>query len=135
VSALNVSSLRKFSENLRGLSKTLGIEVAQRAAGEITVLAQRTFSQSEDAYGVPWTPGFDGRDVTLRKSGVLASTIRYVAIGTKLRVALGVPYAKYQVGKRPVFPTQDGVLPATYSRTLERVTREVAAESLMRGVK
>lgn len=134
MSKLNVSSLRKFSDNLRGLSKTLGIEVAQRAASEITALAQSTFAQSEDAYGVPWVPGFDGRDVTLRKSGALASTIRYVAIGTKLRVALGVAYAKYQIGKRPVFPTQDGVLPASYSRTLERVTQEVAQEALMRGV-
>ena len=133
MSALNVSSLKKFSENLRGLSRTLAVKVAATAADEITSLARDTFSQSADPYGVPWTPGFDGRDVTLRKSGALLSTIRYVAIGTKLRVALGVAYAKYQIGRRPVFPTQGGLLPKSYSATLERVTREVCAAALAEG--
>lgn len=130
MSALNVSSLKSFSANLRGLSTTLGQKVAERAAKDITTLAQDSFAKSEDPFGVPWAPGFDGRDVTLRQSGSLSRTIRYVAIGTKLRVALGVSYAKYQVGKRPVFPTQGGLLPASYSRTLERVTQEVCAEAM-----
>jgi hypothetical protein len=56
--------------------------------------------------------------------------LRYVANGTKLRVALTVPYAKYQVGKRPIFPTQGGPLPADYSRTLVSVSGQVCREEI-----
>lgn len=77
-----------------------------------------------------WVPAVDGRPVTLRKTGALAKFVYYVAIGAKLRVALGVGYAKYQIGKRPVFPRQGGVLPAAYVRTLEQVTAAEARGAL-----
>ena len=61
-----------------------------------------------------------------------ARQIRYVAIGTKLRVALGVAYAKFQIGRRPVFPTQGGTLPVEYSRTLQRTAVDVVRAEMGR---
>jgi len=125
-----VKSLSQFSADLRRLPRVVAQQVAAAAAPAITALAERTFNSSEDPYGNTWTPGADGRKVTLRKSGALFSKIRYVAIGTKLRVALGVAYAKYQIGKRPVFPKQGAGLPADYARTLQRVAVDVVRKEL-----
>jgi hypothetical protein len=68
----------------------------------------------------------------LRKSGALANRLHYVGIGTKLRVALGVKYAKFQIGRRPVFPTQGQPLPQEYVRTLQRIAVDVVRKELGR---
>lgn len=124
------SSLKKFAEDLRRLPRVVAQKVAERAAPALTALAQRTFDAGENPYGVPWASGKKGQRVSLRRSGALFKFIRYVAIGTKLRVALGVPYAKYQVGKRPIFPRQDTTLPDEYAQTLERTAVQVVKEEI-----
>lgn len=125
-------SLRQFSQDLRNLPRVVAIKVAEATAPVLTDLAKSTFDAGEDSYGLPWKPGAEGQRVTLRKTGDLAGQIRYVAIGTLLRVALGVPYAKYQIGKRPVFPRQDGELPDTYVQALERTAVRVVKQELQR---
>jgi hypothetical protein len=121
---VNVSSLHKFSQKLRELPRTFAKDVAAEAAPVITEFAQTSFDNSEDPYGAPWAPGSDGRKVTLRKTGALERFIRYVAIGTKLRVSLGVKYAKYQIGKRPVYPRQGAPLPKKYSDALASIVQK-----------
>lgn len=123
-------SLANLSAKLRALPRTLAHRVTEAAAPAITRAASRTFSRGEDPYGVAWTPGADGNPVTLRKTGALARLLYYVAIGTKLRVALGVPYAKYQIGKRPVFPRQAAALPADYSAEIERASADAIRTSM-----
>lgn len=121
----DVSSLRAFSQRLRSLPRVLAQRVAAKAAPELTRVARETFDAGEDAYGVPWVPRADGKRATLNKTGTLASKITYVAIGTILRVALGVPYARFQVGRRPIFPRQDEP-PKPYVDVLEQVTQREA---------
>lgn len=125
MSKLDVSSLHKFSKALRTLPTSLAKDVAFEAAPVITDFAQSSFDSSQDPYGAPWVPGADGKKVTLRKTGALERFIRYVAIGTKLRVSLGVKYAKYQVGKRPVYPRQGGLLPKKYSDALAEIAQRI----------
>lgn len=125
-----IQSIKDFSDSLRRLPRVIAQEIAARAAPELTALSKRTFDAGEDPYGVAWAPGKDGHRVTLHKTGALESFIRYVAIGTKLRVALGVPYAKYQIGKRPVFPRQAGVLPVEWVETLKRLAVDVVREAI-----
>lgn len=127
-----MSSLKDFSRKLLELPRTVAIKVASAAAPALTETANATFNAGENAYGGTWEIRQDGTRATLKKSGALSSKIRYVAIGTKLRVALGVRYAKYVVGKRPVFPRQGAPLPVEYSKTLERVTAEVIRQELGR---
>jgi hypothetical protein len=127
------SSLSKFAQDLRRLPRVVAQQITAKAAPAITALGQTTFDASQNAYGVPWQAGADGARVTLRKSGRLARYIHYVAIGTKLRVALGVPYAKYQIGRRPVFPTQGKALPPEYVRTLEKIAIDGVRSNLRGG--
>lgn len=121
----DVRSLAKFSASLRALPRVVAVKSTEAAAPEITALAKQTFAASETPDGVPWAPGSDGQKVTLRKSGALARFITYVAIGTKLRVSLGVSYARYQIGRRRVFPLQGAPLPTSYVSTLARVAGDV----------
>lgn len=118
----DTGSLSRFASKLRELPRLLGNRVALLAADEITTIARRTYALSEDAYGADWAPGAKGQTITLRKTGTMLRALRYVAIGQKLRVALTTKYAKYQIGKRPVFPRQGGALPRSYMSALERAT-------------
>ncbi len=120
---MNVSSLHKFTQQLRDLPRTIAKDVAFEAAPVITDLAQDSFRNSQDPYGAPWAPGADGRKVDLVETGALRRFIRYVAIGTKLRVSLGVKYAKYQIGKRPVYPRQGAPLPKKYVEALSEIVQ------------
>lgn len=127
---MTVASLQKFSADLRRLPTVVAQQVAAAAAPVITALAKQTFDAGENSYGVTWAPAKDGSKVTLKKSGSLARTVKYVAIGTRLRVALGVKYAKYQIGKRPVTPRQGQELPVAYVRALHRVAVNVCRREM-----
>jgi hypothetical protein len=106
----------------------LAHKVAAEVAPEITALAKESFDGSQTPDGIPWAPGVDGQKVKLHKTGALEEQIHYVAVGTKLRVALGVSYARFQIGKRPVFPRQSGQLPANYIRAIERTAVRVVKQ-------
>jgi len=128
----DTSSLKKFSASLREIPRVVAQRVATDSATEISREALTTFNAGQDPYGVSWLPGVDGKPVTLEETGALKRQVRYVAIGTKLRVALGVPYAKYQIGKRRLFPHQGSALPAAYTKALSAVAHEVLREELGR---
>jgi hypothetical protein len=117
----NPSSLSKFSADLRRLPTVVAQKVATAAAPVLTDLALETFHAGENAYGSTWKIRDDGTRATLKKSGTLSRYVKYIAIGTKLRLQLGVAYAKYVVGKRPITPQQGAPLPVAYSEALARV--------------
>lgn len=118
---------------MRALPRVLAHRVTEKAAPALTALAKDTFGAGEDAYGNSWAPGHKGQQVTLTKTGALARYLVYVAIGTKLRVALGTSYAKYQIGKRPVFPRHGDELPVAYSATLAKIAQAEAKAFLREG--
>lgn len=126
----STASIRKFAESLRTLPRVVGHRVAKAAAPILTSLVVETSRASADAYGAAWAPGESGQVVKLRKSGALLDGVRYVAIGSKLRLALTTRYAKYQVGKRPVTPRQGEALPPAYARELDTTARRVIREAL-----
>ena len=125
-----IQSLANFSSKLRKLPTVLGQKVARTAAPRLTSVAQGTFGAGENAYGETWQPLNDGSKATLNKTGGIKRGVFYVAIGTILRVRLAVPYAKYQVGKRPVFPTQGSPLPTAYVRELQATVAEVVPKEV-----
>ena len=125
-----MKSLAQFSADLRRLPKVVAIKVAEAAAPVITELAKSTFDASETPEGAAWKLGKKGQKVTLRKSGRLVRDIRYVPIGSRLRVALGVDYARFQIGRRPVFPRQSGSLPPAYVEALQKVAVRIVREEL-----
>ena len=125
-------SLRQFSADLKRLPKVVAFKVAERAAPVITALAKETFDAQQTPEGTAWKPGKKGKKITLVKTGALQRWIKYVAIGSRIRVSLGVPYAKFQIGKRPVFPRQAGDLPESYQRALQRIAVQVVKEEMGR---
>jgi len=129
----DTSSLSKFSRSLRDMPKNVAIDVAKRAAPIITQFANDSFAASADPYGVPWAPAEDGSKVTLVDTGDMRRDIQYEANGTKLRVKLGQPYAKYQIGKRPVYPKQGGLLPRKYTDALDALVAEEAEGRVIGG--
>ena len=126
----STASIRKFAESLRTLPRVVGHRVAKAAAPILTSLVVETSRASADAYGAAWAPGESGQVVKLRKSGALLDGVRYVAIGSKLRLALTTRYAKYKVGKSPVTPRQGEALPPAYARELDTTARRVIREAL-----
>ncbi len=129
---MSIASLAKFSADLRRLPTVVAQKVAAAAAPALTAASRSTFDAGENAYGGAWSPREDGTRATLKKSGALASRVHYIAIGTKLRVALGVSYAKYVIGRRPVFPRQGGALPVAYSDILKRTAVAVCKAEMGR---
>ncbi len=127
---MSAQSLKDFSAKLRELPRVVAQKVALAAAPALTDVARETFDAGENAYGSTWAPGAEGQKVTLRKSGDLAKNIRYVAVGTRLRVALGAKYAKYQLGRRPAFPAQGAPLPTAYVAALKGAADTVIREEL-----
>lgn len=130
MSSAAFASLAKFSASLREMPRTLAIKVAEAAAPALTDAARATFNAGQDAFGIPWVPLESGEKATLKRSGALAGGITYVAIGTKLRVRLGVSYAKYQLGRRPAFPRQGDPLPTSYVAALREATARVIQAEL-----
>lgn len=124
-------SLYKFSKDLTKLGKVTGARIAKVAAKRLTAVAQSTYQNSEDPYGIPWEPSVSGDAVDLVETGVLKKFVVYKATGEQLRVSVAaVRYAKYQIGKRRVFPAQGAELPRSYLRELERSTNFVFSEGL-----
>jgi hypothetical protein len=127
-----IASLKDFTARLRELPATVAIKVATAAAPALTDAAHATFDAGEDAYGATWATREDGSRATLRKSGTLEGKLRYVAVGTRLRVALATSYAKYVLGKRPALPRQGAALPVAYVDALQRATATVCKTELGR---
>lgn len=133
VVAVSIAKIRDFEARLRRMPTVVAQKVAARAADEITALGRATFAAGETAYGETWEPGRDGQHITLRKSGGIERGVRYVANGTKIRAVLGVPWARYQISKRPIFPRAGASLPIAYTRTLSRIAVEVCRSEIGGG--
>jgi hypothetical protein len=127
----DIGKLRALEQSIRTLPRVVGAKVATASASTITDLARGTFNAGENAYGDSWAPAADGQKVTLRKSGALAGGVAFVASGTRLRARLGPSYAKYQLGKRPIFPR--GKLPISYVEAIRRNTNAVIRAELKGG--
>ncbi len=128
----NIASLTQYAADLRRLPTVAAQRIATEAAVDLTTRLKATFAAGTDAYGGAWTPGADGKRVTLRKSGGLADGLFFVAIGTRIRMRLGVPWAKYQIGRRPVAPKQGAALPTDWVLSLKRIAVEVCKAELGR---
>jgi hypothetical protein len=127
-----ISSLTNFSKRLREIPRVLAPRVSEAVAPRLTEQGRETFNAGQDPWGTPWEPSVDGQAVTLRKSGALLDSLRYIAIGTLLRVSGLTAYAKYQIGRRRVLPAQGAPLPPDYAKALNETASEKFRE-LMEG--
>lgn len=126
----DISGVRKLERAIQAIPFRVGAKVAARSADVITELGQATFNAQQNAYGDAWPDGADGEVKTMRETGALAEGVRYVAIGTKLRARLGVPYARFLINKRPILPRNGAALPAPYVDALSKAASEVITAEL-----
>ena len=126
----DVSKLRALEKSIRELPRVVALKVAEKSAAIITSMAEATFGAGENAYGDTWEPGYRGAKVTLRDTGALAAGVKYTAIGTKLRAVLGPRYAKYQVGRRPIFPRNGARLPSAYADAIQKNAAEIIRDEM-----
>lgn len=112
----NPESLRRFAKNLRELPKVVAQNVASKAAPSITGLARSAYTGGQTVYGARRPFGVNDNVLTLRKSGATLGALRFVAIGTRVRVQLGTRYAKYLIGRYGILP--NGGLPFEWSKRL-----------------
>lgn len=130
---MSIQSLKDFSAALQKLPATLGKRVAEIAAPKLTELARATYNASQDPYGKAWAPSVvDGSTVDLKETGAMYSQLVYEAVGPKVKVDMAAPYAKYQVGKRPVFPKANATLPVSYLEVLQQATSDTIKEQLVK---
>lgn len=125
-----ITSLANFSKAISRLGRVVGNRAALIAAPGLTAALRQTFAAGENAYGVTWQPLATGDRATLVKEGKLRDTLEFVAIGRLIRVRLAVAHAKYQVGRRPVTPSQGSRLPQPYVDVLTAAVQQAIREEL-----
>jgi hypothetical protein len=122
--------IRKLSDLKRIIQKapiTVAQDVAKRAAPALTALTVQAFNSGANVYGDPRPLGVDGRQLTLRKSGATARTMKFTSDGgTIVRCVLGPEYAKYLIGRYGVLP--NGALPARWSARLGELVAETTLD-------
>jgi hypothetical protein len=128
----NPQRLRDLGRNLGDLPQVARNRIASRVAPAITELALASFDRGETPFGDAWSLGYDGRDVDLVRSGAMRGTLRFVAIGSRVRCVIGVKWAKFQVGRRRVLPAPGQTMPASWRDVAARISREEIALALPR---
>lgn len=125
----DIGKIRKLEQAIRALPSTrLAHKVAAASAGVLTDLVRETFRRGENAYGDLWEPGARGQRVTLHKSGLFEKSVGFTSVGTRIRGLLTARYAKYQVGRRQVFPRKR--LPVAYVDVIGKKAATIIRDEL-----
>jgi hypothetical protein len=114
-------------DDIRNRIKTIGvraaIETAARGADSLTTQALSDFDSGRNAYGDPRPLGTRG-PVTLVRTGRLRGLFGFASSGTRLRVVLNTPYAKYMVGRFGILPAGRSAIPARWRDLLQQALRD-----------
>lgn len=130
----DVNKIRAIEKAFLRFPKVAARILTKRVASKITALGRATFNAGQNAYGDEWEPLADGSPATLVRSGALAKGVEYVANGRLLRARLGPRYAKYVIGKRPIFPQKKAKLPPSYNAAIRETLPSVIVDMLKGGV-
>lgn len=116
----------KLRRTLRDLPVLAAQRVAAAVAPRLTALAAASYDGGLTVYGDARPVGVQGNALDLVQSGSTRGHVRFVAVGTRVRAALGTRYAKYLIGKYRILPM--GRPPAAWTTEIDRtVARELAA--------
>ena len=129
----NINKLSQISSAIRKLPVRVAQRTAEQAAPAITARARTSFAAGETAYGDTRREGVDGRTLSLQRTGAFFATLRFVAIGTRVRAALGTAYAKYLM-RFGVLPRGGGRMPLAWSNDITKIARAEIASDLGRSL-
>lgn len=115
----NPKRLNQIAANMRSLGTRLAQDVAAKAAPAITGMAGSSYDSGQTVFGDPRPRGVHGNELSLVESGRTRGYLRFVAIGTIVRVALGTRWAKFLVGKYRILPT--AAAPFAWRKRIEEI--------------
>jgi hypothetical protein len=114
-----LDTIAKFRAKVRALPLTLRAEVAKAGEVAITALLRDDFAAERTAYGTQRPLSVHSDKLSIVKSGATKRDLKFVAIGSILRVHLGQRYDRYLIGKYKVLPIS--TIPAKWQEALMRV--------------
>jgi hypothetical protein len=116
----NLTALRGLPTRVNKLPLSLVHDVANRTAPAMTLLATSAFSAGRNVYGDPYGDSkVTGKPLTLKKSGLVGSSIRFAVTGTVVRCVLGPKYSKYLIGNYRILPM--GGLPRAWAERIREI--------------
>ena len=120
----NVGDLKSLGARLRGFSTSMVYEVAKQSAPILTRNAVATYNQRRGVYGESFGASkVTGQPLTLKRTGSAYRSVRFEAIGTKIRCVLGRRYTKFLIGKFKILPM--GRLPVNWTRDMREIVKGV----------
>lgn len=124
-------TLRNLNKRLTQMPKMLAQQVAREAAQEITALAQASYDSGQTVYGDARPRGVHGNELSLVETGFTRAALRFVSDGgTKIRAALGRPYARFLIGKYRILPIGNAALPFAWAARLKALVQKHAERAL-----
>jgi hypothetical protein len=125
-------TLRGLKAQMRKRPVSLAHSIAQRVGPEFTRQAREVFATGRDVYGHPRLTSEAQRNgqvsgdlLTLRDTGALWEELRFKASGSIVRCVLGVPYAKFLIGRYKILPIGDRTpMPPLWLQAVSRIAEQ-----------
>lgn len=128
-------SLADVKGSLRALPLTLAARVASKSAPALTASAGAAYDAGRTVYGASRPLSVDGAPLSLKRTGAVRGTVRFVAVGTILRCVLSTRYAKYLIGKYGILPCGARArLPGEWRKLLGGVVQE-EGDAILKGAR
>lgn len=124
----DLSTLKGLNAKIRQMPLSIAHEVAQRSAPVLTGEAQNAYATGRTVYGDARPLGVHGNELTLVRTGLTLSTLRFAATGTIVRCVLGPKYARFLIGKYGILPNGNAAIPARWTALLRGIVDAVFAE-------
>lgn len=114
-------TIAKFKNRVAALPRVMAHQVARDAAPVLTSMALEAYDNAKTVYGDKRPTGTDGRKLSLTRTGLTKTAVRFVAIGTLIRCVLGTPYARYLIGQYGILP--NGAIPYAWGQKLDEIVQ------------
>lgn len=121
----DIARIKDLKRKIADMPTTMAVDVAGRAAPELTGLTRGSFEAGQSVYGDPRPIGVDGKPLTLVDSGKTKEELQFTSDGgTVVRAKLGTRWAKYLIGKYGILPNSNSAVPAEWSRKLQELVKK-----------
>jgi hypothetical protein len=118
------SAFKQLRGRIKNFPLTLAVEVASKAAPDLTGLTQDAYGSGRNVYGdARPTSTVDGSPLTLDASGKTKTGLRFTSVGTVVRAVLPEKYQRFLIGKYGILP--NGGLPAKWRSNLDGIVAKV----------
>jgi len=116
----NVSDLKSLGRRLTSFPTTLVHAVAGQTAPALTIAATSAHAARRSVYGESYGESTaTGKPLTLDRTGLAASTIRFIATGSVVRCVLGPSYSRFLIGRYRILPM--GRMPAEWADKIRQI--------------